>query len=110
MANYILKNDKTILRCSNWAMEVLYNNLSEIIKNKFQQNSKWYEFLEHLNQDMYGRGCINVDIANFFNGEGKLQIQELYDLMGVVIQKIKDKKEFEDSFITLLEDFKAKIL
>ena len=111
MANYILKHGVEILRCSNWAMEVVYDNLKEIVQSEGLDNELLIKFLEHLDQNTYGRGCIYIDITDFFNhSSNKLPITLLVDLVEKVIKKIKLSNTFDASFINLLEEFKHNLV
>jgi hypothetical protein len=112
MANYILKQGFEILRCSNWAMEALYENLKETIKIEgLGDNEMLINFLEQLNQNIYGRGCVYVDIADFFNNDpNKLPIMLLIDLIEKTLKNIIMKSSFDASFIKLLKDFQQKLV
>lgn len=111
MANYILKNNIDILRCNNWAMEAFFNNLKELIDAEgLEKNEILINFLERLDQDNYGRGCVYAEITNYFNGSpNKLPIRLLYDLTLKTIERIK-QKGFQEDYIILLDEFSRKIL
>lgn len=111
MANYIFKNGVEILRCSNWAMDVLYENFKDIVQLEgLSNNELLLNFLEKLDQGVYGRGCVYVDITNFFNcSTHKLPITVLIDLVEKTINKIKNNRAIDISFVNILEEFKNKI-
>lgn len=109
MANYILKKDAPILRCSNWAMDVLYENLHAMIFNNdlLFQNDQFEKFILKLNQETYGRGCIYVDIIDYIDEKN---LQNFAMLVNKVIEKIKKTQKYDDDLIALLHNFKENIL
>ena len=114
MANYILKNNVDILRCANWAMDLIFGNLKLAINEEgLEDNSVLNDFLEKLDQDNYGRGCVYVEILDYFSqepNEKKLSLTLLYTLMKKTIEKIKQDISLDPRFIQRLEEFKEKIL
>lgn len=93
MANYILKNDNPILRCSNWAMEVFYERLNTIVHDSGINDETLNDFLEHLNQEIYGHGTIYIEITNYFDDydSKKLPLKLFYELVDKTIEKIKSE-------------------
>lgn len=107
MANYILKNDKVILRCSNWAMEVLYENLLKAANDlKLTTNSSLMSFIEKLDQNTYGRGSIYVDLARLTYMPKMLETISI--LASHAIEKIK--KNHDQSLIDILGQFQKNIV
>lgn len=75
MANIILKNDEIIWKCSNNLLEVIYDVLIKIMNEKqINKNSSIYEFVELLNQNFYGRGCIVVDLNKHFKNKNDISL------------------------------------
>lgn len=107
MSNYIFKNGIEILRCSNWAMEVLYEALLTTLNTQGLQNNKvLMNFVQRLNQNIYGRGCIYIDVVDFFNDDStKASYDLLLDIIKKAINKIKEANTFDSQFILLLEQF-----
>ena len=85
MANYIEKNTVEILRCSNWAMRALHDNLYEIIHSeKFDTHTQntLNDLLERIDQNVYGAGCVVVDIMDFCGSEkNKIPLVLFYGLI-----------------------------
>jgi hypothetical protein len=109
MANYILKNNIVILRCSNWVMDLMYNNLRESLNHKkLEDNQPLINFVNALNQEDYGRGCIYVDINNFFDANssnGSL----FREILEHAINKIENDASIDLNVIDLLQTFKNNI-
>lgn len=112
MANYIFKRGVDILRCSNWAMEAFYEKLKKIIElRKLENNEIIMDFIEQLDQNIYGRGGVFVEITDYFdNSANKLPLNLLFELVDETIENMKREGTFESSYIDLLEEFKNKIL
>jgi len=110
MGNYIVKNEETLIRLNNWGMDKFYAQLLEAATAiGCDDNEQLMEFIERLDQDTYGRGCIYVDITELNEKNKKI----LKGLVERVIKKIKQKDgtpdEYIELFLKLLEDFKNKI-
>jgi hypothetical protein len=90
MANLILKNDEVILKCANWALDLLYKNILEIIQEKkIEVDEQLNDFLSRLDQDVYGLGSIYLDVMVLDeSNRDKLQF-----LTEKAIEKIKQKGE-----------------
>ena len=110
MANYILKNDNVVLRCSNWAMEVLYENLSNFYTKENLKNKKLKEFINALDQNIYGRGAIYIELLNYFDmKQDKITLEKLHELLSKVIKNVRQEKTFDPSLMKILEQFKNNI-
>jgi hypothetical protein len=114
LANYIEKDTVDILKCSNWAMRALHYNLEEVIhQENFDKHTQdiLNDFLERLDQNVYGAGCVVVDISDYFGSKDKqLPLSLFFALIQKTIEKIENKNTFDETYINLLEQFKAKIL
>ena len=114
MANYILNNDIDILRCANWAMDLILTSLKEAARLEgMEQNPILNGFLEKLDQECYGRGSVYVDISEYFDQEAsvkKLPFALLYKLVGIAIDRIKRDAKLDPRFIVKLEEFKERIV
>ncbi len=64
MANIILNNGNVIWKCSNTLLAAIYKTIKDIIKTKKISNKNLQSFIEKLDQDFYGSGCICVDIKD----------------------------------------------
>ncbi len=95
MANSIL-NNTVILRCANWVMEILYENLKAIVKEEKINDATISNFISNLDQEVYGRGFIHVDINEYFKDDNK-NLQLLAYLVDCA-----NKKALNDSSYTLL--------
>lgn len=109
MANYILKKEDVILRLNNCYMDYFYLNLLEAAKEEGSEyDKKLMGFILHLDQDVYGRGCVYVDIMDLEESNRR----KLKYLTEKIIEKFKTKivGQDRDLFLVLLEDFKNKIV
>lgn len=111
MGNYILKKDTVLLRLNNLNMEAFYENLYFIVKERTISDNNLLDFIEHLDQNEYGRGCVYVDLSDYFDLEkDKTSIQLLYELVGETIKLIKLKNHYHPSLISVLIEFHDKII
>ncbi len=109
MANYILRNDEVILRCANWAMDVLYENLLAIAhKENFLHNSVVMSFISLLDQDTYGRGCIYVNIADVFK-DNKNDLSIFVKILTNVIETIEKESNYPSELIEWFKNFRDKL-
>jgi len=66
MANTIYKHDKILLKCANTVTDSIYQALHKTsIEKNIPPNSNIFNFIEQLNQDTYGLGCVSIDIDNY---------------------------------------------
>ena len=94
MANIILKNNEVIWKCSNTMLSAIYEALIEIVKNKEIKHSTIIcNFTEKLNQNIYGNGCICVDIADYL--KNKDEIITFANVFKEAIEQIKNNFDWQ---------------
>ena len=102
------------MACSNWALELFHDSLKAVIYEQgLENNKKLINFLEKIDQGTYGRGCIYIELNDYFNDDlDKLPVQLLYDLTTKTIEKIEQQYfgEYRENYLALLNGFKDKIL
>jgi len=113
MANYISKSNVDILRCSCGAMRLLHEDLLERIENEqIEVSSKLKEFIELLDQSIYGSGAIWVELDEHLPAkEDRIMLKTL---VSKVIARLKEEKSLSDEvaprIIGGFEEFRDKIL
>lgn len=113
MANYITKKKINILRCSCGAMGLLHDYLVEIIKKeKIEVSDKILEFIDRIDQNIYGSGAIWVELDEHLpDNEDRLMLK---NLVGKVVDRLKAEGSLDervaDRIIGSFEDFKNKII
>jgi len=113
MANYIFKTGEIILRCSNGATELLHDYLTAIIaKEKIDVSKGINNFIEHLDQNIYGLGAIGIELDKHLSVKADRIM--LNSLVEKVIKKLKNEGTLDgqigDRVIGGLEGFRDKIL
>jgi hypothetical protein len=104
MGNYILGSKKILLRCNNRAMNFFHENLLTVAKEmNYISNKEINEFISLLDQDLYGLGCIFIEINDIFHSEENLVL--LKELIQKTIQKIKQEKICTDESLQHFEKF-----
>ncbi len=91
MANYILKNGEIILRCSKATLEFLHDYILKVIK-KEETPQEIQNFIEQIDQEVYGRGVIYLEIADII--KSKKNISMLHNLVSKVIFEIQKSEVF----------------
>jgi len=95
MANLILKNNKVLWKCSNSMLALIYETIMEIMNNKkINKGSSIYKFVGKLNQDIYGDGCISLDLDDYL--KYKNDILEFAKLFKEAIEQLKEKFQWQD--------------
>lgn len=108
MGNYILKNNQVIMRCNNLAMDTFYEYLSDVVKKEGIEEKQLLLFLNRINQDIYGRGNVYVELMKYLPNEELLLM--LHKLVGKAIKQMQEKNEYSDDRIKIFEDFYGRIL
>jgi hypothetical protein len=68
MANRLQRGDKTIWRCSNGLLEVMYTTLVTLANNEPSTLSNSIkDLIDHLDQETYGYGCIYLDLDDYLS-------------------------------------------
>lgn len=108
MANCITLNNKIILRCSNCAMSFFYENMmATALNNGFNKNKKLMEFLEKLDQNMYGLGCVELEITEAIDS---IEVAKLFQkLVSKTADKIKSDKSGSPDSIERFENFNIEL-
>lgn len=108
MANAIYKNNAVILHCSNGLIEALYENLLFIAQQQNITSDPLLNFIESLNQEDYGRGCVGGDIENFFDNKQDLIV--LAELVGLAIDKAVEERLWNSLIEQRVRDFQKKLV
>src|SRR5208282_2701629 len=97
MGCYILIEDQTALRVNNICMDVFHWELSNcIIEAGLGNNKRLVKLTEELDQGIWGRGMIYVEIVDIFK-ENPQDIQVLIDLLPNVADRCEDFRiDFKD--------------
>jgi hypothetical protein len=108
VANSIEMNGKLILRCSNLLLDTLHDNLLSLVLEKNIKNENVLKFISDIDQELYGSGCIGVDINNYFlnKEDSKLFIQ----LITIIIEKSEISGMFSPETTTRMHAFKKALL
>lgn len=97
MSNFILRDGKVIWKGSNALFEILFLCLKkEIIDKAYKYNKNICDFIEALDQEIYGYGCIFVDVKDYF--KSKQELLELVFLLKKCIIKSSEKYAWSDEF------------
>lgn len=76
-------------------LSAIYETIVEIIKNKkINQESSVCKFIKELNQDVYGGGCIFIDIDDYLKKQD--EILEFAQLFKEAIDQIKKNLEWQE--------------
>ncbi len=95
MANLILKNNKVIWKCSNSMLALIYETIVKIMNDKnINKDSAVYKFVEKLNQDIYGDGCICVDLDDYL--KNKTDMFLFAQLFKESVEQLKKKFEWQE--------------
>lgn len=111
MANWILKNGKDILCLSNRALQRLQVKISELIESQNIRDEIILDFVERMDQDIYGGGTILLDINNFFKHAPTSLLAFIKLVKEAYLKLIEDQfadqsvKERMDHFIQELESY-----
>ena len=107
MANSFLHNNERILRCSNGATYLLYEELAAIVeKEGLNNNDEIAAFLDSLDQDKYGYGVVGGDLMGRIKIPANKKIIQM--LMGKTVDKISADKKCTPELIERLAIFKDK--
>ncbi len=95
MANLILKNDKVIWKCSNSMLALIYETIMGIMNDKkMNKESAVCKFVEKLNQDIYGDGCISIDLDDYLKNNDDILV--FAKLFKESIEQLKKKFEWQE--------------
>jgi len=109
MANCITLDNKIILRCSNCAMSFFYENmLATAIEEHLDNNIKLMDFLVQFDQNIYGLGCVELEITKIFDS---IEIAKLFQqLIEKTTEKIKRENAGSLDSIERFEQFKNDLI
>lgn len=111
MGNRILNNDREILHLSNSAFEILQRKLEDIVEQENIQNRNITNFVEKMDQRIYGGGMIYLDINEYF-GNNSADLPLFIKIINKALEElIKEglfnvsRKDETDKFIRELENY-----
>lgn len=109
MANCITLENKIILRCSNTAMSFFYENLlAAAIDNNLDKNEKLMDFLAQFDQNMYGLGCVEIEITKAIDSIDLAK--SFQELVRKAAEKISCEQKGSQDSIERFEKFKNELM
>lgn len=111
MGNRILNSDREILYLSNSAFEILQRKLEDILEDENIKDINITNFVEKMDQRIYGGGVIYLDINEYFKYNlGSLLL--FIKIINIALNQLTEEKLFNISrkeetykFIRELENY-----
>jgi len=110
MSNALYYNNQCFWHASNWVFQVVYESLYEIYLQNEIQNKNIKEFIESIDQETYGYGCVPRDLDKYLKTKEDYLI--LTDMVKKVIELVPTKYGLseDDSVIARISEFYKNLL